>query len=377
MAASVVPAAFMVYTDIQTLRGLGSPIDYGSGIEYASGLLQESISLASKNTALQIGLWLNGTAGTRDIVAGRVLLQDNIRALVRYIHHCPAGTVFLRVGYEFDNPGFHYADDPASYQAAYRIIVDACRQHELCRKKTVFVWHSWAAGLPGDTKLGDFYPGDDHVDWIGVSLFQQFYANVTGAGSLDTVTAVLDFAREHDKPTMIAESTPFGGIDSLVDPWNDWYQPCLDLIDAYDISMWSYINCAWDTQPMWRYVGFGDTRLSTNATVMNEWNRKVLQNPRFLLAGSVCQTESSSHETTGLLLLFDSKLAFLGGSHQASPPIYLAGAIVIALMGICFRFLCVSSANHGTEYAALADDGENGIDHVGVKHNRTGYGTIQ
>jgi hypothetical protein len=32
------PAATMVYTDIQTLRGLEEPADYGSGIEYAKGM---------------------------------------------------------------------------------------------------------------------------------------------------------------------------------------------------------------------------------------------------------------------------------------------------------------------------------------------------
>lgn len=33
------PAAAMVYTDIQTLRGLDKPADYGSGVEYADGII--------------------------------------------------------------------------------------------------------------------------------------------------------------------------------------------------------------------------------------------------------------------------------------------------------------------------------------------------
>jgi len=33
------PAAVMVYTDLESLRGLSSPTDYGSGIEYADGIL--------------------------------------------------------------------------------------------------------------------------------------------------------------------------------------------------------------------------------------------------------------------------------------------------------------------------------------------------
>ena len=40
------PAATMFYTDIQTLRGLDAPVDYGSGIEYADGLVRQARLMA-------------------------------------------------------------------------------------------------------------------------------------------------------------------------------------------------------------------------------------------------------------------------------------------------------------------------------------------
>jgi hypothetical protein len=373
---SFVPAAFMAYTDIQTLRGLNAPIDYGSGIEYASGLLQEQVSPVA-DTALQIGLWLNGTDGCRDIVEGR--LHDKIQALVRYIgskDDCRAQAVFLRVGYEFDNPGFRYADDPAVFREAFRVLVSACRNHKGCRRKTVFVWHSWGAGLPYETTLADFYPGDEYVDWVGVSVFQQFYANKAGGGILSNVEAVLEFAKEHDKPTMIAESTPFGGINSLHDPWNDWFQPCLDLIENFDIAMWSYINCDWDSQPMWRNVGFGDTRLSINATVMSDWNTKVLQNPRFLGSGSLHRANSRHHSSSSSPV-FGAHLTLTGAPRQLTPSMYWSGAILIALAALCFRCWCAPSASDANGYASLADDGENDEDDFPVvEENRTGYGSL-
>jgi hypothetical protein len=62
----------------------------------------------------------------------------------------------------------------------------------------------------------------------------------------------LELAAAREKPTMIAESrTPFGGIEldsditqpyDLEDPWERWFQRILDLIDEYDIGMWSYVN---------------------------------------------------------------------------------------------------------------------------------------
>lgn len=45
------PAAAMVYSDIQTLRGLDKPVDYGSGIEYADGILD---SLFPEGVGLQV-----------------------------------------------------------------------------------------------------------------------------------------------------------------------------------------------------------------------------------------------------------------------------------------------------------------------------------
>ena len=117
-----VPAAAMVYTDIQTLRGLDKPIDYGTGVEYVDGLIEawdfkssgdadstsstssatsssSSISSATSPIGLQIGLWLNGTQGCRDIVSGD--LDENLNRFLDYlVIDIPSTTkIFLRVGY--------------------------------------------------------------------------------------------------------------------------------------------------------------------------------------------------------------------------------------------------------------------------------------
>jgi hypothetical protein len=83
----------MFYTDIQTLRGLDTPVDYGSGIEYADGLAQ-----AFPEAGLQIGLWLNGTSGCRDIVEGS--LDAQLHQLFHFLlEKVNAPKIFLRVGY--------------------------------------------------------------------------------------------------------------------------------------------------------------------------------------------------------------------------------------------------------------------------------------
>jgi len=163
------------------------------------------------------------------------------------------------------------------------------------------------------------------VDWIGVSIFQQVFpwAPYWG-GTLQNIDEVLVFASDHAKPTMIAESTPFGGINvntsetrafNKTSPWDRWYGEVLALIEKYDISMWCYINCNWDSQPMWRNVGFGDTRLSSNQEVMEKWNHYVIRSAgkqQFLMSGSLdYKTKMSSNIET--LEYASSFLAILVG----------------------------------------------------------------
>ena len=278
-------AYYMVYSDIQKVLGLDIPIDYGSGIEYADGLLLTSGG-KPPGTGLQIGLWLNGTRGCNDIVQGN--LDTQIQYLMNYLGDGTSSetSIFLRIGYEFDNPGFGYSDSPVAYRQAFRYIVSRIRSKVVPSSKIQMVWHSWAAGVPNGWALEDFYPGDAFVDWIGMSVFTQLYEN-SAIGNRSTVQEVIDFANDHSKPIMIAESTPFGGIDAMRDPWERWFEPVLELIEAHDIGMWSYINCDWRDQPMWHTSDFGDSRLSTNATVLRLWNERILGmnngSSRFLL----------------------------------------------------------------------------------------------
>ena len=314
--SSFVPSAFMVYTDLQTLRGLWAATDYGSGIQYANGLLDQfpSAPVAVAGTdnhsttptaaGLQIGMWLNGTQGCTSICNGE--MDIHIERLIAYLEQSNASKIFLRLGYEFDNPDFGYSDHPELYILAFRKIVTDCRRglSAKARARVMFVWHSWGAPMASKTlTLDSFYPGDRYVDWIGVSIFQQVFPwSPPWGGKISDVENVLTFAQSHNKPTMIAESTPFGGIElkqaskaaketnDISDPWERWYGKVLDIIDKYDVSMWCYINCDWEAQPQWNQVGFGETRLSSNKEVMTNWHDKIISgktNRTFLNLGTL------------------------------------------------------------------------------------------
>ena len=212
-------SAFMVYTDLATLKGLWEPSDYGSGVEYADGIVDLFPSSSSSSSrsdnrlgggggigigrspaGLQIGLWLDGAGGCFSICAGE--MDDRIRLLASYLERSRAPRIFLRLGYEFDNPSFGYSENPDVYVLAFRKIVSDCRNilTEGARERVLFVWHSWAAPMADGLSLESFYPGDDVVDWVGVSIFQQVYPwSPYWAGTVKDVDDVLIFARDHGK----------------------------------------------------------------------------------------------------------------------------------------------------------------------------------
>lgn len=211
----------MVYTDLATLNGLWVPTDYGSGVEYADGVLDLFPSVNANrgnngrsDVGLQIGMWLNGTTGCFSICKGE--MDDQIHSLIEYLENSRASKVFLRLGYEFDNPSFGYSDNPEMYILAFQKIVSECREHlsKDALQRVLFVWHSWAAPMADKhMSLNQFYPGDDYVDWIGISIFQQVYPwSPYWGGTMKDVDRVLEFAKKHDKVGIAGVEGASGGL---------------------------------------------------------------------------------------------------------------------------------------------------------------------
>jgi hypothetical protein len=297
---------------------------------------------------------------------------------------------------EFDNPWFGYSEDPQAYRQAFRKMVKSCEtQLHQCHEKIAFCWHSWAA--PKVAPLQDFYPGNQFVDWIGISIFQQLYpwannnnnnnnaedyGNDFAGGTRDQIEEVLDFAQRHNKPIMIAESTPFGGMNGQPpirsstiswtedDVWELWYQPTLDLIEDYDIGMWSYINCDWDSQPMWHGVGFGDTRLSSSRDVMKRWQNQVLGNKqsRFLTtldchkAHSSSSSSSSSRQPTHAMSA--TRAMFTFDSFSMIFPAMCAVIVLCLLLWLVRRLCCKLRVDSATGTS------------IPSRQERQGYGSI-
>src|SRR5262249_15961452 len=143
------------------------------------------------------GLHVVGQLG--DITSGK--LDASIDALIEALVRLQR-PIYLRFGYEFDGVWNHY--EPAAFQAAwlhFRERLDASAARNI-----PMGWHSAGDCTPtyGEYPVDAWYPGDDAVDWIGLSWFAQSACAYHGPRE------IVALARAHHKPVMIAESTPRG-----------------------------------------------------------------------------------------------------------------------------------------------------------------------
>ena len=188
--------------------------------------------------------------------------------------------VFLRIGYEFD--GFWNCYHMPFHKEAFRYVKG--RIDALGADNIATVWQSATYPIDGRADYNynsshpdhfdTWYPGDDVVDWVGMSMFffsrsilKQVYCIQETVAPEVLYETLIDFARAHKKPVLIAEATPSayrldtldvscivakaprrlpGGAEEL---WDDWYRSFFDYIQKNRsvIRGVSYINTNWET----------------------------------------------------------------------------------------------------------------------------------
>jgi len=280
-SVALVPAGAAGYTSLSKLEGLHETADYGSGphnLDYLSAAYPQSV--------LVLGLDLVNFLPQVDSGQADPAIDSLLEALSAYQR-----PVFLRFGYEFDGPWNHYRPD--QYVSAWRHFYKRMQTKGVASVALVWQSAAWCYGTYGDHPLEAWYPGDDFVDWIGLSYFVQV-ADCEGR----PFDKILAFAREHQKPLMLAESTPqryslsdlnFSLAGASFTPktadevWNEWYRPFFDFIhkQADIICAVAYINANWDSQPMWskpyRNAYWGDSRVQANEVIQERWLAEVNQ----------------------------------------------------------------------------------------------------
>ncbi|MEM9856916.1 MAG: glycosyl hydrolase [Bacteroidota bacterium] len=254
-----IPGGWAAYWGIPEFKGIAESYKNNTGSTQNHQMLIDKFP----NTIVQSAMWM---VGKWDI-ANKTVRGDYDKVIKKYGAWVKTTKrpIYLRIGYEFD--GSHNELEPKVYIKAYRHIVDLLRKKGV--ENIAFVWHSYASEPYKNYPLSAWYPGDDYVDWIGISVFGHAYGGADFGTYCDDVLA---FAKQHKKPVMIAESNPVQGIDSEnTQVWDQWFANFFTFIYNKNIKAVSFINEDWKSLYIEGTSDWKDGRLHNNAKVAEAW----------------------------------------------------------------------------------------------------------
>ena len=254
-----IPGGWSAYWGVTESKGIKSTFKNETGSSQNHQMLVKKFP----NTVVQSALWMVG----KWEIAKRAGNGQYDKVIKKYCKWAKKAKrpIYLRIGYEFDGP--HNAFEPKEYVRAYRYIVDLMRREGV--ENVAFVWHSYASPPYKGYPVADWYPGDDYVDWVGISVFGHSYAGTDFGPDCDNV---LEFAKQHKKPVMIAEANPIQGIDKdNTDAWDDWFVNFFSFTYQKNIKAISFINENWPALTIPGISEWKDGRLSNNAKVVEAW----------------------------------------------------------------------------------------------------------
>ncbi|WP_299526550.1 glycoside hydrolase family 26 protein [Winogradskyella sp.] len=177
--------------------------------------------------------------------------------------------VYLRIGYEFDGP--HNLLEPIDYVKAYKHVVNIMRKEGVTN--VAYVWHSYASKPYKEYPVKDWYPGDDYVDWVAISVFFQPYEDIFNHRETNDV---LNFAKSHKKPVMIAEANPVLGISKKdTNVWDEWFVDFFSFCYEKNIKAIAFINEDWQRLDIDGIEDWKDARLYNNDIIAKAWIKEV------------------------------------------------------------------------------------------------------
>lgn len=306
---------------VLALPAIKSSADWNSGtVDFHKSLTESS------NAVLAIGLSFDScNSEDHSSLISHGSYDESIYFLADYLKSIAPRKVFLRIGYEFDGPWNCY--QPESYKASFKRIVDILREKNVSNFTSVWQSATWPdPSIAGEKAslydfsrpehLSDWYPGDDYVDWVSLSVF---YRDLSQWNYIPPYTPdfaqqkILDFARQKNKAVMIAESAPQGYRTSALTHsfiqvnkqspitaemlWQAWYEPFFTFINENQdvIRAVAYINTHWESQGMWFCAdksgppasdcpngNWGDSRVQANTYIKQQWLKEVNNADRWI-----------------------------------------------------------------------------------------------
>ena len=279
-----------------------------------------------------------GTGGAQTVLSSDSYINESLRAIGQL-----DATVLLRVGAEMNN---WVECDPNTYIQAFRKVADAAAAYP--NIQMVF--------SPNDISnrnvtIEQFYPGDQYVDWIGVSTYQNTnYTDLNGApmsyayggaaGSnpfygtgvydydpLIVIQPVVELARAHGKPMIISEcGFAHRGLTG------DQTAYSVDQVTRF----YSYVNMVYPEVKAVFYFDVNisgeryDYALNDNSTVRAAYEKAIADNGAYLYEGQTSATgweELSQTQLSDAGTLRLAAYASFPGTSNITVQYYVDGAL--------------------------------------------------
>jgi beta-mannanase len=254
-----IPGGWSAYWGVTEFKGVIEPHKNQAGNTQNHQMLIDRFP----NTVVQSAMWMVGEWE----VAKKAGDGDYDSVIKQYAAWAKTTNrpIYLRIGYEFDGP--HNELEPKEYVKAYRRIVDLMRAEGA--DNIAFVWHSYAAKPFKNYPSSAWYPGDDYVDWAGISVFGHGYSATDFGTYCDDI---LKFAKQHKKPVMICESNPIYGIEKdNTEVWNKWFVNFFAFAYNKNIKAISFITEDWGRMNIDGISDWKDGRLNNNKKISDAW----------------------------------------------------------------------------------------------------------
>ncbi len=329
-----IPGGIVTYASFHTLEeetfpqygALGespSGAPYNNDVNWGAGPLNgRNAADGFPQSALVIALNMADGADPGDVWCSGCLAQignggydTEIKALAAFCNRRPNEAIYLRIGFEFDGKWNLGYSNTTAFKNAWRRIVDVMRGEGV--NNVAYVWQSCASPIDeildeANENVEDWWPGDNYVDWLGLSWFLLPNEKPTAAGynpktQKQLADEIVNLARRKNKPVLVAESTPQGydlvemkncNISTLWDGaagqgcvsksasqiWNEWFTPYFDYIYSNKdvIRHVTYINVNWDddtynfgSESDYREGYWGRAGVHVNDQIAGNWKSEL------------------------------------------------------------------------------------------------------
>lgn len=220
----------------------------------------------------------------RDIAAGKY--DANVNKFADQLAQYSNVKYLVRLDYEVStnvhantNPA---GNDPSTWDLhAYPNAFAHVRQLIAAKVPNAeFVYHAVRGEGP------TLYPGDNVVDWNGISIFNNDLClldgpvpnNNCGSGTVDlNVQKDLDWM---PKRKMISESAVQPPSSSDPNGFINYLNLVNKLVEANNVEAWVYINSNWPTHA-WSAEYWGDSRIEANPPVLDWFNANIASNNQY------------------------------------------------------------------------------------------------